>query len=201
MQYTKPTKKISAPYNFKDKDGKKNIGKCLIILGVMNDIIYKAPIKFQISLQNSLDFYTRTSTFSVWKKYWCVLSNDYLQVYDQDFNSKVVGKILISDLKNVRISKDLCLDNILEFQVSTKFIPRQKLLGFDSAIEGLNTFARVPSKKAMSADEWDVSWKNGLIGHNLSNDSESLKIYLRAGSIVDLEEWRRSFEKLGVKSI
>jgi hypothetical protein len=97
FSFSLPTQKefpqIPSPYYFNNGE-KTNVAKCVMRIGLMMDTDFTLEVKKpEPPFTGTLDFYIRqTNACSIWRKYFCVLLEKNLVVYD--FELKMVRSLL-----------------------------------------------------------------------------------------------------------
>ncbi|KAI9095213.1 hypothetical protein DFS34DRAFT_627062 [Phlyctochytrium arcticum] len=118
--------KIPGEYTVMALNGKKEIAKVMLQIGVFLDedynTIVQEPVSTEPEFTDYLNFLIHVpGGAAIWRKYWCILRESELQVYDFEYReAKPVASIALAHILQVRTADPeyMCAPNSIEVLLS-----------------------------------------------------------------------------------
>lgn len=207
LSFSLPTKnafpKVTGTYAF-SLNGKKEVAKCVMQMGMLMDEPFVAiPEEPEVPVADYLNFYIHTATTPVWRKYWCILRQGELEIYDFEYKGMkpIIAKIPISCVHHVsRCNPEvMSTSNTLEINMNSTFIPRSAFVSSITTLTLENSqqeqqcddvaaavaianyngggLVKCPSRDELNEDEWEETWRKSV------TEEKKLVVSVGAGSL------------------
>ncbi|KAJ3160222.1 hypothetical protein HDU86_001058 [Geranomyces michiganensis] len=134
--------KLTGEYVASSSNGKKEIARVALAMGAVVDEDYfpepeADPIPPEPEFGDYLNFLMRTSGASIWRKYWCVLGDNELQIYDFEYReTKPVSRIPLPHIAQIHPADPelVCAPHCIELTLSPKHAFGDTLPGWTARV-------------------------------------------------------------------
>ncbi|KAJ3167072.1 hypothetical protein HDU88_002409 [Geranomyces variabilis] len=134
--------KITGEYIANSSNGKKETARVSLMMGAVVDEDYfpepeADPIPPEPEFGDYLNFLMRTSGASIWRKYWCLLGDNELQIYDFEYReTKPVSRIPLPHIIQIHPADPelVCAPHCIELTLSPKHAFADTLPGWTSRV-------------------------------------------------------------------
>ncbi|KAJ3168710.1 hypothetical protein HDU87_000955 [Geranomyces variabilis] len=134
--------KTTGEYIANSSNGKKEIARVSLVMGAVVDEDYfpepeADPIPPEPEFGDYLNFLMRTSGASIWRKYWCLLGDNELQIFDFEYREiKPVSRIPLPHITQIHPADPelVCAPHCIELTLSPKHSFADTLPGWTSRV-------------------------------------------------------------------